>query len=174
MREPLSTVSNAAYLGAAAVVLYFDRSAVALIFAVALVLLALGSGWMHATSLKRHGETLIDPAAEALDHAGMHAALAALATYAVGGGPLLVLAGSIAAPLALELYFDVRIEVAVALYLWFAGVGLVLAGAFASLLIGLALFGAGYALWHRHTDAAHALWHLLTAAGLAVLFLGAG
>lgn len=169
-REPWSAWSGWLYPLAGATLYALDSTYSTLVLAAALALLGVGTFAFHWWP---DSDTT-----QSLDHAGMNATYAVLATAAVGGNLVaLLVAASLA--LAAELVWD-RPNRA----LMGALVFLTLVATWSPLSVaGFSLLGVGFAVWQirdplslgpiRLTpDTGHALWHLLTAAGTALLYLG--
>lgn len=161
MREPISAVTALAYVATGAALVTRSTSLEAIVFAVALAFLAFGTGLFHARKSERTRD---------FDHAGMNAALVALATYAAGGTWWLMAVGAIAAAVVVEFMMDHPNRVLMGAMVWIGLVAAFAAGNVWELMAAIVLMGSGFALWQFETDWAHGAWHVLTAAGMGLLF----
>lgn len=165
LREPISTVTAVAYLAAGGVLYWRIPTPEAAVFGLALAALAVGTAAYHALKTEPSND---------LDHAGMIAALLALATQAVGGAWWLMAIGAGAGGWVIAFRLDATakaVRIVIGLLVWISLVAAFVAGAHGRLAASVAFLGTGFAAWHVEGDGWHGVWHILTAVGLGLLYL---
>lgn len=171
--EPISAWTAFAYVAAGAYVLLTRETANATVFSVAMCLLALGTFVFHAFDTVWAND---------LDHAGMNAVYAALATAAVPGTGWVLIGLAAVLGVAAEYAADAPNRAMIGGLMWITIVSGLTAGSVLLTAAGTVLMAAGLAVWTVKRakplfgvmltpDRAHGAWHLLTAAGTACLYL---
>ena len=173
---PLNTWSNVAFLAAGWAGWALARSGPALVFALEMSVLAVGSALYHGFKT-----VLTDQA----DEGGMYLVLSGLATYALAPHlPWIAIAMAVVSMIVtvgilLGPNWSRYLDPLTGAFIGVAALALVFRGRYFIAGTALALLGAAFMAWHDDRDrtfpvprAGHALWHLLSAAGLLALFLG--
>jgi hypothetical protein len=170
-----NTASNIAYPITGLVGLALVPRATGFAFALAMLLLGLGSIAYHGTAR---------PWGQQLDRAGMFMAFGALAIHGMAPDgdwriALLMLVLGVFCSWAFVYRTYANLDRAMGMLLALCLVGAVLLGSWSLGLVSLAVFAVAYVAWtedHKSTTPwtglwGHAVWHLLTAVAMLLLFL---
>ena len=170
--EPINTYSNLAYLAAGWITFRMIDTWPAVLFAVVMAYLCIGSALYHGV------KTIW---AAALDHSGMYAVFAALAFYAMAPlDPWIIvpmLIGSAAAAYFLRYEFQGNVAVRMGIFLSLVLVGAIFRGDAWLGVVGIVVFAVAFGIWTMGKQRVfwgrwgHGLWHLLTAAAIALMFV---